>query len=56
MRHAVEAAEIAELDVDLAAFRLDAVLLAANTALRCGDEGAATKARRVTEGLLRSPR
>ncbi|MFE3518277.1 TetR/AcrR family transcriptional regulator [Streptomyces sp. NPDC059166] len=56
LRHAVEAAEIAELDVDLAAFQLDAVLLAANTALRCGDEDAAAKARRVAEGLLEPPR
>ncbi|WP_406282512.1 TetR/AcrR family transcriptional regulator [Streptomyces sp. NBC_00209] len=56
LRHAVEAAEIAELDAGLAAFQLDAVLLAVNTALRCGREDAVAKVRRVTEGLLQPPR
>ncbi|WP_236808899.1 TetR/AcrR family transcriptional regulator [Amycolatopsis albispora] len=52
-RHAVEAGEIQELDPELAAFQLDAVLCAANTALRLGDDTAVTKVRRVVDGLLR---
>ncbi|MFI0243045.1 TetR/AcrR family transcriptional regulator [Streptomyces sp. NPDC016845] len=39
-------------DAELAAFQLDAVLLAVNTALRCGDEAVVERARAVTEGLL----
>ncbi|MFJ9038100.1 TetR/AcrR family transcriptional regulator [Streptomyces sp. NPDC102406] len=39
-------------DAELAAFQLDAVLLAANTALRCGDDSAVDRVRRVTEHLL----
>ncbi|MFG2142209.1 TetR/AcrR family transcriptional regulator [Streptomyces sp. NPDC048650] len=59
LRHAADAGEIAELDVDLAAFQIDAVLIAANTALRMGDEeaeGVVDKVRRVVEGLLAPPR
>jgi AcrR family transcriptional regulator len=52
LRAAVDAGEITDLDVDLAAFQLDAVLCAANTALRLGDETAVTKVRRVVDGLL----
>jgi AcrR family transcriptional regulator len=47
-----ELGEIPGLDADLAAFQLDAVLTAANTALRLGDAGAVTKARRVVDGVL----
>lgn len=49
---AVAAGEIAELDVDLAAFEIDAVLSAANTALRMGDADATDKACRIVEGML----
>ena len=59
LRHAADAGEIAELDVDLAAFQIDAVLMAANTALRIGDEEAGDvvdKVRRVAEGFLAPPR
>jgi AcrR family transcriptional regulator len=55
LRHAVAAREIAELDVELAAFQIDAMLRAANTALRMGDDDAANKVRRVVEGILTSP-
>ncbi|MBN6039452.1 TetR/AcrR family transcriptional regulator [Amycolatopsis sp. 195334CR] len=55
LRTAVEAGEIQELDADLAAFQLDAVLCAANTALRLGDEDAVDKVRRVVAGLLKAP-
>jgi AcrR family transcriptional regulator len=46
LRHA----EVA--DVDLAVFQLDAVLLAANTALRLDDRSAVDKVGRVLDGLL----
>jgi AcrR family transcriptional regulator len=52
LRHAVDAGEIADLDVDLAAFQIDAVLKAANTALRLGDKEAMNHVRRVVEGFL----
>ncbi|GAA2593237.1 TetR/AcrR family transcriptional regulator [Actinomadura fulvescens] len=52
LRQAVRAQEIAELDVDLAAFQIDAVLTAANTAARLGDDAAMTKVRRVVGGFL----
>ena len=54
--HAVDAGEIAELDADLAAFQIDAVLTAANIALRLGDEEAVGRARAVVEGFLAPPR
>ncbi|WP_245607134.1 TetR/AcrR family transcriptional regulator [Pseudonocardia spinosispora] len=53
LRAAVDAGEIADLDTELAAFQIDAVLRAANTALRLGDTGAVAKVRRVLDGLLR---
>jgi AcrR family transcriptional regulator len=56
LRAAVAAGEIADLDTDLAAFQIDAVLCAANTALRLGDPEAVTKVRRVIEGFLTPPR
>jgi AcrR family transcriptional regulator len=54
LRHAVDAGEIADLDAELAAFQVDAVLCAANTALRLGDDDAVAKVRRVVEGFLAS--
>lgn len=55
LRHAVTAGEIAELDPDLVAFQIDAVLAAANTALRLGDRTATDKVRRVVDGFLVPP-
>ncbi|MFI6027581.1 TetR/AcrR family transcriptional regulator [Amycolatopsis magusensis] len=55
LRHAVEAGEIRDLDPELAAFQLDAVLLAANSALRLGDEDALAKVHRVVDNLLQAP-
>ena len=51
---AVNAGEIAGLDIDLTAFQIDAVLCAANTALRVGDPDAVNKVRRIVGGLLSS--
>lgn len=55
LHHAVVTQEIAPLDADLAAFQLDAVLIAANTALRLGDEEVVDKVRLVAEGFLVPP-
>jgi hypothetical protein len=55
LRKAVDAGEIANLDADLAAFQIDAVLCAANTALRLGDKDAVSKVRRVMDGFLARP-
>lgn len=52
LEHAVDAGEIASIDTDLAAFQVDAVLVAANTAMRLGDTHAADMVRQVLEGLL----
>ncbi|MEV6338463.1 TetR/AcrR family transcriptional regulator [Nocardia vinacea] len=52
LRYAVDAGEIADLDIDLAAFQIDAVLCAANTALRLGEADAVLKVRRVVESFL----
>lgn len=56
LRHALDSGEIAELDVELAVFQIDALLCAANTSLQAGDVGAVSKARRVIGGLLAAPR
>lgn len=56
LRHAADTGEIADLDAVLAAFQIDAVLMAANTALRLGDHEAVTKIHRVIEGFLVPPR
>jgi AcrR family transcriptional regulator len=56
LRHAARAGEITELDAELAAFQIDAVLIAANTALRLGDDEAVDKIRRVVEGFAAPPR
>ncbi len=55
LRRAVAAREIADLDVKLAAFEIDALLCAANTALRMGDDDAMDKVHRIVEGMLRPP-
>jgi hypothetical protein len=55
LEHAAETREIADLDADLAAFQIDAVLIAANTAFRLSDAHAADKVRRAVEGFLASP-
>lgn len=52
LRYAVDAGEIADLDIDLATFQIDAVLCAANTALRLGEADAVPKVRRVVESFL----
>ena len=52
LRDAAEEGQIAALDADLVAFQLDAVLIAANTALRLGEPDAVDKVRRVVDGLL----
>ncbi|MFF0530822.1 TetR/AcrR family transcriptional regulator [Nocardia amikacinitolerans] len=51
-RHAVTDREIAQIDSELAAFQLDAVLLAANTALRLGDSDVASMVWRALDHLL----
>lgn len=56
LRNAVAAGEITELDVKLAAFEIDALLCAANTALRLGDDDAMGKVHRIVEGMLTSAR
>jgi AcrR family transcriptional regulator len=55
LRTAVESGEIAELDPDLTAFQIDAVLCATNTALRLGDPDAVDKVRRIVNGFLMPP-
>ena len=52
LRRAADAGEIADLDTDLAAFQIDAVLHAANSAMRIGDADAAGAVRRVLDGFL----
>jgi len=54
--HAADTGEIAELDADLAAFQIDAVLTAANVALRLGDKEAVDRVRAVVGGFLAPPR
>ncbi|MFI7632748.1 TetR/AcrR family transcriptional regulator [Nonomuraea sp. NPDC049400] len=46
------AGETVGRDADLAAFHIDAVLTAANTAMRLGEPDAADKVRRLIDGLL----
>ncbi len=55
LRHAVTAGEIAVPDVTLAAFQIDAVLVATNIALRLGDDNATANARRVIEAVMAKP-
>jgi AcrR family transcriptional regulator len=51
LRHAVADDDL-DLDPDLTAFEIDAVLSAANIALRLGDAGAMDKVRRIADRLL----
>jgi hypothetical protein len=55
LRHAVDAGQIPACDADLAAFQIDAVLTATNTALRLGDDTAIGAARRIIDGFLTTP-
>ncbi|MEV6557725.1 TetR/AcrR family transcriptional regulator [Nocardia sp. NPDC051756] len=55
LRHAVTEGEIAEVDPELTAFQIDAVLWATNTALRIGDDNAMPRAWRVVDSFLTSP-
>ncbi|WP_167526679.1 MULTISPECIES: TetR/AcrR family transcriptional regulator [Streptomyces] len=55
LHRAVDTGEIAQLDMDLTLFQIDAVLNAANTALRLGESDAASKVRRAVDGLLVPP-
>jgi hypothetical protein len=58
LRHAADVGEIAELDVALAAYQIDVVLIVANTAFRIGDEEAqdvVDTVRRVAGGFLVPP-
>ncbi|WP_308257868.1 TetR/AcrR family transcriptional regulator [Pseudonocardia lacus] len=55
LRRAVANGETADLDAELVAFQIDALLCAANTALRLGDERAVDKVRRALDGLLPVP-
>ncbi|TVT19883.1 TetR/AcrR family transcriptional regulator, partial [Amycolatopsis rhizosphaerae] len=52
LREAVKAGEAGELDPDLVAFQLDAVLWATNIALRVGEKEATARARRILDGFL----
>lgn len=52
LRYAVELGEITDLDPPQAAFEIDAVLTATNTALRLGDTNASDRVRRVSERFL----
>jgi len=52
LRLAADTGQIADLDTGLAAFQIAAVLIAANTALRLGDQTAMMKVHRVIDGLL----
>lgn len=52
LRHAAEVGDVPALDVDQAAFEIDAVLCATNTALRFGDRKAVTRARRIIDDIL----
>lgn len=56
LRRAADVGEIDTLDADLAAFQIDAVLTATNTALRLGDPRAVDRARHVINGFLPPPR
>ncbi|MCO1656234.1 TetR/AcrR family transcriptional regulator [Pseudonocardia humida] len=56
LRRAAAAGETAaDLDAELVAFQIDAVLCAANTALRLGDDQVVDKVRRVLDALLSAP-
>ncbi|MBD3147396.1 TetR/AcrR family transcriptional regulator [Microbispora bryophytorum] len=50
--NAVAEGEVSGLDTQLAAFQIDALLCAANTALRMGDAGVVDKVYRAVNGML----
>ncbi|MDR8411678.1 TetR/AcrR family transcriptional regulator [Nonomuraea sp. 3-1Str] len=52
LSRAIAEGEITEVDTELTAFQIDAVLHAANIAMRLGESGAAHKVRRVIDELL----
>ena len=52
LRRSIDVGEIADADVDLVAFQIDAVLAAANVALRLGDAAVVDKVRRVIDRFL----
>jgi AcrR family transcriptional regulator len=52
LSHAMAHGEINELDADLTAFHIDAVLCAVNTALRMGDTDAVNTVRRIIDSIL----
>ena len=56
LRTAVRAGQIADLDAELTAFQINAVLTAANIARCHGDNDATGQARRVIDGFLAPPR
>lgn len=49
---AAELRHAGAVDADLAAFQIDAVLIAANTGLRLGDGGVVDRVHRVVKGIL----
>jgi hypothetical protein len=55
LRLAADTGEIATSDAGLVAFQIDAVLTAANTALRLGDGSAVDTASRIINGFLAPP-
>jgi len=55
LRHAAGTGQIAAVDADRAAFQIDAVLTATNTALRLGDDSAVSMTRRIINGFLAPP-
>ncbi len=55
LRRAADSGQIAASDAGLAAFQIDAVLTATNTALRLGDDSAVDMARRIINGFLAPP-
>lgn len=52
LRHAIAAGEMPDVDTELAAFQIDAVLTAANTAMRLEEPHAADKVRRTLDSLV----
>jgi AcrR family transcriptional regulator len=52
LRYAADTGQVSALDPDLAAFQIDAVLTATNTALRLGDHEAVTRVRRALDSIL----
>jgi AcrR family transcriptional regulator len=52
LRHAIDTGETGDLDPELAAFQIDAVLTAANIAMRLDEPHISTKVRHVVDSLL----